>query len=143
MKLLPLSLFAATAGVALLGATPPPMDAGPDLYASNGYPPCSRSVRDRCIQLYERGVANPRNLALNERLGPGREPRRWAHRGMGPMPGRMVRMERVVVARNDYPRCAGPLDDRCIQAPAPASAPVRVAYRPHYDREMVRLGERG
>jgi hypothetical protein len=149
MKMLPLSLFAAAAGITLLGATPPPMYGpppppmgdGPAAHASHGYPPCSRAIRDRCIQLYERGVANPRNLALNERLGPDRGPRRWARRGMmGPMPGRM---ERVVVARNDYPPCAGLLADRCIQAPAPTPAPARMSARPHYDREVVRLGERG
>jgi hypothetical protein len=38
----------------------------------NGYPPCSRTVIDRCIQLYERGVATAANLALNEKLPPGR-----------------------------------------------------------------------
>ncbi len=70
-----LSLFAATAGLGLLGAAPPPVEGlyGP-AGASGGYPPCSHTVRDRCIQLYERGVASRRNLALNARLGPGRVP---------------------------------------------------------------------
>ncbi len=52
-----LLLFAAVAGLGLVSASPPPK--GPD----NGpremrrhYPPCSRTVTDRCIQLYERGV---------------------------------------------------------------------------------------
>lgn len=36
-----------------------------------GYPPCSATITDRCIQLYEPGVATPANLALNERLGDG------------------------------------------------------------------------
>jgi hypothetical protein len=40
--------------------------------SQGGYPPCSATVTDRCIQLYEPGVATPRNLALNEQLGPGR-----------------------------------------------------------------------
>lgn len=37
--------------------------------AQGGYPPCSATITDRCIQLYERGVATPENLALNEQLG--------------------------------------------------------------------------
>jgi hypothetical protein len=40
--------------------------------SQGGYPPCSATVTDRCIQLYEPGVATPGNLALNEQLGPGR-----------------------------------------------------------------------
>ena len=40
--------------------------------AGNGYPPCSATVADRCIQLYEPGVATRTNLALNEQLGPDR-----------------------------------------------------------------------
>lgn len=39
--------------------------------AEGGYPPCSATITDRCIQLYERGVATPENLALNEQLGQG------------------------------------------------------------------------
>lgn len=153
-----LSFFAATAGLTLLGAAPPAMDGmdGPPGMA-NGYPPCSRHVTDRCIQLYERGVATPRNLAMNERLGPGREPRRFARgpiepmRGMGPM-GPMgqrygeLRERRVVVAGNDYRPCRDEFDDRCLQASqgggGPAPAAHRVA-RVRYDRELVRVGERG
>jgi hypothetical protein len=40
--------------------------------SQGGYPPCSATITDRCIQLYEPGVATPQNLALNEQLGPGR-----------------------------------------------------------------------
>lgn len=152
-----LSLFAATAGLTLLGAAPPRMDGPPG--AGGGYPPCSRTVTDRCIQLYERGVASPRNLAMNERLGPGRMSRRYAHGprgpfapGMGPMPmgpayGTPGDRRVVVVARNVYPPCRSEGDDRCIQAPAPAAAPIAAAprrvYRAAYDRQLVRLGERG
>jgi hypothetical protein len=143
-----LSLFAAAAGLGLLGAAPPPMEGmyGPP-GASGGYPPCSRSVRDRCIQLYERGVASRRNLAENARLGPGREPRRYAQGGIGPMGPRYGEMRggRVaVLARNDYPPCGDGVADRCIQAP-PAAAPARrrTAVSVRYDRETVRLGERG
>ena len=40
--------------------------------ASQGdYPPCSETIMDRCIQLYEPGVASPANLALNDQLGDG------------------------------------------------------------------------
>jgi hypothetical protein len=71
-----LLLFAAVAGLGLVSARPPPK--GPD----NGpremrrhYPPCSRTVTDRCIQLYERGVrARPdreeRVYVRDERRGP-------------------------------------------------------------------------
>ncbi|MBV9932438.1 MAG: hypothetical protein JO013_16050 [Alphaproteobacteria bacterium] len=149
------SLFVAAAGAALLGAAPPPpmdrLDGPPG--ASGGYPPCSAAIRDGCIQLYERGVATPRNLAANERLGPGRTPRRFAYgpRGpMGPRYGEPGQRRVVVVARNDYPPCGAEIGDRCIQAPAAApapagyaSAPRRVALRAHYDRHLVRVGERG
>jgi len=162
MKMLP--LFAAAAGLTLLGASPPPMlDGPPGAGAPRGYPPCSRAVRDRCIQLYERGVANPENLALNERLGQGRLSRRYARmvrmrgsmmagmppmgRPMGPpmappMADGMGSSRRIVVASSDYRHCRGPVDDRCVQARVEAPAPAPRVWR-HYEREMVRIGERG
>jgi hypothetical protein len=117
---------------------------GPDA-ASHGYPPCSRSVRDRCIQLYERGVASPHNLAMNERYGPSHGERRFAYGRMGPRYGEMGDRRVVVMARNDYPPCGREIADRCIQAPAVSAAPAprRIAFRAHYDREVVRIGERG
>jgi hypothetical protein len=145
-----LSLFAAAAGLTLLGAAPPPpMDGPPG--AGEGYPPCSRAVRDRCIQLYERGVASPRNLALNDRLGPGREPRRFARGPMGPMEPMgpaygELRERRVVVARNEYRPCRDEFDDRCIQASQGSGGPAPVTHRVarvRYERELVRIGERG
>lgn len=63
-----------TAGLALAGAAfaQSYYDDGYAPRASQGgYPPCSATVTDRCIQLYEPGVATPANLALNERLGDG------------------------------------------------------------------------
>jgi hypothetical protein len=51
-----LLLFAAVAGLGLVSASPP--GKGPDngeREARRHYPPCSRTVTDRCIQLYERG----------------------------------------------------------------------------------------
>lgn len=63
-----------TAGVVLAGAAVA-QSYYDDSYApqasQGGYPPCSATVTDRCIQLYEPGVATPANLALNERLGDG------------------------------------------------------------------------
>jgi hypothetical protein len=144
-----LSLFAAAAGMTLLGASSPPRLNGPDAYGAGyrgGYPPCSASVTDRCIQLYERGVASRRNLARNEHLGQGRLARMGPFRGamppIGPIrdPG-IVTMRPIVVASNDYyPRCAGAVVDRCIQARA--AAPAQRAWREDA-REMVRIGERG
>jgi hypothetical protein len=61
-----LILFAAVAGLGLVSASPPEPDhADGPREARGGYPPCSRTVRDRCIQLYERGVRAPENLADN------------------------------------------------------------------------------
>lgn len=59
-----LGIFAAVCGLTLVAAAPHD--------TAGGYPPCSATVTDRCIQLYERGVATPTNLALNEQLGPDR-----------------------------------------------------------------------
>ena len=71
-----IALFTAIAGLTLVGAAPPSQwsrSGGQDQWSGDGYPPCSATVRDRCIQLYERGVATAANLALNERLGIDRE----------------------------------------------------------------------
>jgi hypothetical protein len=59
-----IAVFAAVSTLTLVGAAP--YDTG------SGYPPCSATITDRCIQLYEPGVATPTNLALNEQLGPDR-----------------------------------------------------------------------
>ncbi len=59
-----LGIFAAVCGLTLVAAAPHD--------TAGGYPPCSATVTDRCIQLYERGVATRTNLALNDRLGPNR-----------------------------------------------------------------------
>lgn len=97
-----LLLFAAVAGLGLVSASPPPK--GPDgpREMRRHYPPCSRTVTDRCIQLYERGVR-----ARAEREDYGREeprgrPDRYADDGPmmrrdGPMmdrDGPMMRRER-------------------------------------------------
>ena len=62
-----LILFAAVAGLGLVSASPPESDYDGPREARSGYPPCSRTVRDRCIQLYERGVRTPENLAENSK----------------------------------------------------------------------------
>ena len=69
MKIVPL---ASVAALALAGAAPHHSGSAGRPRIVNGYPPCSKMVRDKCIQLYERGVATAANLALNERLPPGR-----------------------------------------------------------------------
>jgi hypothetical protein len=54
-----LILFAAVAGLGLISASPPDRDYAGPREARSGYPPCSRTVTDHCIQLYERGVRAP------------------------------------------------------------------------------------
>jgi hypothetical protein len=65
-------LFAAGAGLLLVGNAIPKEKGADGFRIVNGYPPCSSTVTDRCIQLYERGVNTRVNLALNEQLPPGR-----------------------------------------------------------------------
>ncbi len=117
-----LFVFTAVAGLTLVSAAPPShwrSTAAERQWSGNGYPPCTRTRTDRCIQLYERGVATRANLALNERLGmdnrvmamggpyepvygvaPGDEQDAWAE---APPP-------------RAYPPCSGDDDDRCIQS---------------------------
>jgi hypothetical protein len=114
-----LALFTAVAGLTLVSAAPPPhwsRSANGDEGAGRGYPPCSRTVTDRCIQLYERGVRTSANLALNERLG---MTNRAAAMG-GPYeptgdasPGGAAAWPRT--SRSDYPACSRTVTDRCIQ----------------------------
>jgi hypothetical protein len=76
-----------------------------------GYPPCSRTVTDRCIQLYERAVraAMPRPAA--------------ARRAGGPAVGGPI--ER----RENYPQCTNLITDECVElvdnAPHRAAASSR------------------
>ena len=118
MKKLP--VFTAIAGLTLVSAAPPPhwsRGADGDEWAGSGYPPCSATVTDRCIQLYERGVRTRANLALNERLGMND---RVAAMG-GPYDpesgdvdeGRTAAWPRA--SRSDYPACSRTVTDRCIQ----------------------------
>ena len=85
-----LLLFAAVAGLGLVSASPPdkPENGSPE--ARHHYPPCSRTVRDSCIQLGEgRHHARARHAARHhaERRGsahamraPAAANRRLAHR---------------------------------------------------------------
>jgi len=72
-----LFLFAAVAGLGLVSAGPPDRD-GPR-ESRGGYPPCSRTVTDQCIQLHERGVRAPENLARNRRAEPEHMARHEEH----------------------------------------------------------------
>jgi hypothetical protein len=136
---------AAVSGLTLIGASPP---AYGDPEEAGAYPPCSSSVTDRCIQLYERGVATEENLAFNEDVGPaGPEP------GMGG-PYETAHAEHddseagaIREARSDYPACSATVTDGCIQGRG-----YRMAGHPkkhekaHKAKEMrlaMRAGERG
>ena len=146
-------LFAvAASGLTLVGASPVPYSAAGDEAA---YPPCSRTVTDRCIQLYERGVATQDNLALNDDLGqdapePGLGgPYQDAHADHDDGESSAIRE-----ARSDYPPCSATVTDRCIQGTqgyrsagyAKKHHKATYAKKHHKAREMrfaLRAGERG
>ncbi len=115
-----LAVFTAIAGLTLVSAAPPShwsRSADGDEWTGRGYPPCSRTVTDRCIQLYERGVRTRANLALNERLGMGG---RVAAMGGPYEPAADDAIEDTTAAwprtsRSDYPPCSRTVTDRCIQ----------------------------
>lgn len=81
-----LLLFAAVAGLGLVSASPP--DKGPEpapREARTNYPPCSRTVTDRCIQLGERhhrgrAHASARHHGGGHARAPAGVNRRLAHR---------------------------------------------------------------
>ena len=75
----------------------------------SGYPPCSRTVTDRCIQLHERGVRTAANLAKNRRLGP-EQGVATATAAPAPRAAAPVRL-----ARNDYRRCSHGTRRGCYQ----------------------------
>lgn len=114
-----LAMFIAIAGLTLVSAAPPAhwsRGADGDEWAGRGYPPCSRTVTDRCIQLYERGIRTRANLALNERLG---RTDRVSAMG-GPYEPADDASEDGAAAwprtsRSDYPACSRTVTDRCIQ----------------------------
>ncbi len=114
-----LMLVVVLAGGTLVAAAPPGQWRGAsagETATGGGYPACSRTVKDRCIQLYERGVATRANLALNERLG--------MHDGLAAMGGPYEAPNagrhgsgygHSSASRDDYPPCSREIQDRCIQ----------------------------
>jgi hypothetical protein len=123
-------LFAAVAFVGLVSAGPPERERSP--YgddARTGYPPCSRTVTDQCIQLYERGVARPDNLAENRgarrhRHAMTRRERHHRHDGHAPR-----------ATAGGYPPCTVGVVDECRQG--------RVHARRVLARRVRMAGERG
>lgn len=160
-------LLAAFAGLTLVSAHPPANDGPEPMEARSGYPPCSRTVTDRCIQLYERGVRTATNLASN--ATPAAAPKvdededidvAYAgdtlhappaghhsahHAAQGPAPhhppahaGHAPAAHAAMAARH-YPACGAGVTDRCSQ---------HRAHRQHPPRRQLamrvrRAGERG
>ncbi len=125
-----LLLFAALAGLGLVSASPPEGDHGRGPGAEDGaYPPCSRTVRDRCIQR-ERGDRPHREAGHHRRHhahdGDGRHEEHARHEGHRRHDGAMGHRGGSAHARRAS-RCAA----RC---PAPRRV---VAAR------VRRAGERG
>lgn len=77
--------------------------------AVNGYPPCSATVTDSCVQLYERGI-DTGSMAMG---GPY-EPVETHSDSM--IDHDMAGVGGPIEERTGYPPCdPGPGDDRCIQ----------------------------
>ena len=146
-----LLLFAAVAGLGLVSASPPAK--GPDngeREARRHYPPCSRTVTDRCIQLYERGRAREERAEYRGRRD------HYAHRDDG---GHRGHRERYAQrddgdhhARGDHRGCR----DHARGDHRPAHRVVRTARvtrvvgcrcthppRRQYAQRVRRAGERG
>ena len=90
--------------------------------AMSGYPACSGSIADSCIQLYERGVDTSANLALNRHGEPGiamggpYEPVTAHAMSMMTHETSYEGMGGPIDERTGYPPCEpGPADDSCIQ----------------------------
>ena len=139
---------AAVSGLTLVGASPPPYGQSQE---GDAYPPCSSTVTDRCIQLYERGVDSEDNLAFNEDIdaidaGPGiGGPYESADRGDYDDGEAGAIRE----ARSDYPPCSATVTDRCIQGTRSYRSVVyakkhhRKAHKVKELRLAMRAGERG
>ena len=128
--MLKIGLFAAAAGLALVSASPPGPGPGPGA-DEDDYPPCSRTVRDHCTQIYERG---PRTSLGDEAraLDPADD-----DDGPEPMP------VAAATANADYPPCSATLRDRCQQGSGYHAQPrTRYAARPSR-RAYAMVGERG
>ena len=121
-----LFLFAAVAGLGLVSASPPgPEDVqGPD-EARTGYPPCSATVSDECIQLHERGVGSRENLAENRHRERHRE-RRREELGMAEGDEPAPAPAGSSAGSSHYPPCTAAVKDECRQHRALARR-IRVA----------------
>ena len=135
-------LLAAVAGLTLVSAAPP-ADPIPweDEESLQSYPPCSRSVTDRCIQTNERGADTRENLAGNDEMQPD---------GNGP-PVDGAASEPTSYAATDYPPCSATVTDSCIQTGRRGSrgSMTRMARTPEQKHKArhtqlaMRAGERG
>jgi hypothetical protein len=92
----------------------------------SGYPACSATVTDRCIQLYERGVRSRENMARNDRAS-------------GPAVGGPI----VSAEVGDYPPCTASRTDRCTQTRSRMARRGHHGTRHHAMRMASRAGERG
>jgi len=113
-----LVLFAAVAGLGLVSASPPPPAVSAQAAAT--YPPCSRTVTDRCIQLYERGVRAPRAAAPQAGQPDGE-------------------LTEVMAAPDEHPR----IEMASAAGDAPCVAPCTVASHRRAAQRVRRAGERG
>lgn len=137
-------LFAAVAGLTLVSASPPDDILAEEDVAKAGYPACSRTVTDRCIQMYERGVASRGNLARNDDLGTDPP-------GVGLSGHAMPAPAKRYAASGSYPPCSSTVTDRCTQTYERGShggTRMARATRKHHasERRMqlaLRAGERG
>jgi hypothetical protein len=134
-------LLVAVAGLVLVSASPP-ADPIPweDEESLRDYPPCSRTVTDRCIQTNERGATRDQLADHDDGDFPG--------------PARGGPMEEAgeAYAASDYPPCSRTVTDRCMQTNGRSSraAATRMARsapkQKHHARAMqmaMRAGERG
>ena len=149
-------LIAAVAGLTLVSAHPPADDGGSGAReARSGYPPCSRTVRDRCIQRYERGVRVPGKVSAAappasgdqdidvayaghpEAATQGHRPPAGAgaHHPAVSGPRHHPRRHAAAEPARHYPPCTARLRDRCNQQRH--YRPVQLAMR------VRRAGERG
>ncbi len=129
-------LLVSVAGFALVSASPP-SDPIPweDEESLRSYPPCSRTVTDRCIQGTGRGAAT--TARREDKAAPAHAERKAKHSPS--------------YATSDYPPCSATVTDRCIQTGGrgAGSSAVRMARAPkpkHHERRMqlaMRAGERG
>jgi hypothetical protein len=127
-KLCLFAAAAAAAGLTLVSASPPGTDGGAGAKsAASGYPPCSRTVTDKCIQRYERGVGTSARGALDDSLGEGRP-------GAAAQGGPYEAAPPAATGGKVYPPCSATLRDNCTQ---------RHARRHHRERRVRRAGERG